>query len=306
MPVSPEAQEILRQKGIVGVSDPAGHKLRIYVESEYDLLKLPSEISISGISTQVEGVVIGRISIQGYTGKYRPAPGGVSIGHKDITAGTLGCVIKDKLGKKVILSNNHVLANSNAGQIGDEIFQPGPYDGGTIEDTIAKLTKIVKIKRPDEGNNLVDAAIATPLDENLVREDILDIGNITGIAEAKEGMEVQKTGRTTGHNNSVIIDTSATIKAYGFPWGYSIFEDQILTKCMSQGGDSGSALLTKDNKLVGLLFAGSSDVTVFNKIQNVFSLLDLEAQTTQPRFANWPFLVGLAATPWLLRIFERR
>jgi hypothetical protein len=42
---------------------------------------------------------------------------------------------------------------------------------------------------------------------------------------------------------------------------------------MSQGGDSGSAVLADNNHLVGLLFAGSDTTTVINRIQNVFSAL---------------------------------
>ena len=43
------------------------------------------------------------------TGKFRPAPGGVSIGHYQISAGTLGCIVRDRTtGDRLILSNNHV------------------------------------------------------------------------------------------------------------------------------------------------------------------------------------------------------
>ena len=44
---------------------------------------------------------------------------------------------------------------------------------------------------------------------------------------------------------------------------------------MSAGGDSGSAVLTDDNYLVGLLFAGSDKVTICNRIENVFTLLNV-------------------------------
>lgn len=44
---------------------------------------------------------------------------------------------------------------------------------------------------------------------------------------------------------------------------------------MGKPGDSGSAILDDQNRLVGLLFAGSDDSTIFNKIYNVFSRLDL-------------------------------
>jgi len=55
-------------------------------------------------------------AFQDPTGRFRPAPGGVSIGHYLITAGTFGCIVK-KNGVKFILSNNHVLANSNEGNV---------------------------------------------------------------------------------------------------------------------------------------------------------------------------------------------
>ena len=85
------------------------------------------------------------------TSRYRPAPGGVSIGHRDITAGTLGCLVK-KDGETFILSNNHVLANSNNATKGDPILQPGPHDGGTLaNDVIAHLESFVPIGFGDSG-----------------------------------------------------------------------------------------------------------------------------------------------------------
>src|SRR5213592_4033978 len=86
------------------------------------------------------------------TKRIRPAPGGVSIGHVQITAGTLGLLAR-RHGRPVILSNNHVLANQNAGHVGDSILQPGPADGGRLQDTIARLVDFVPIqfKEPEPG-----------------------------------------------------------------------------------------------------------------------------------------------------------
>ena len=79
------------------------------------------------------------------TGRYRPAPGGVSVGHVAITAGTLGLWVQ-KNDRWYILSNNHVLADSNEAQIGDPILQPGAHDDGTFPlDHIANLSEFVKI-----------------------------------------------------------------------------------------------------------------------------------------------------------------
>jgi V8-like Glu-specific endopeptidase len=44
---------------------------------------------------------------------------------------------------------------------------------------------------------------------------------------------------------------------------------------MSQGGDSGSAVLDNNNRLIGLLFAGSESSTIINRIEHVFSELGL-------------------------------
>ena len=51
------------------------------------------------------------------------------------------------------------------------------------------------------------------------------------------------------------------------------FADQLMVGSMSQGGDSGSAVLDETNRFVGLLFAGSDTTTIMNRIQNVFSAL---------------------------------
>src|SRR3989442_13146898 len=76
------------------------------------------------------------------TKRIRPAPGGVSVGHFQVTAGTLG-VLARRSGRPVILSNNHVLANQNAARVGDPILQPAPAHGGRPQDTIARLLKFV-------------------------------------------------------------------------------------------------------------------------------------------------------------------
>lgn len=85
--------------------------------------------------------------------RYRPIiPSGVSIGHYKVTAGTLGTIVKDKnTGEFFLLSNNHVLANSNDALIGDPILQPAPMDGGVEpNDVVAKLERYVKILFTDD------------------------------------------------------------------------------------------------------------------------------------------------------------
>ena len=264
--------------------------------------------SIQNITTDINPTGAIR-ALQNPTDKFRPAPGGVSIGHKNITAGTFGCLVK-KNDKLYILSNNHVLANSNAANIGDEILQPGPHDGGLSSDQIAKLSEFVPIEFAESGadpcglangvasflnglaamvgsktrlfqsrvqavENLVDCAIAEPLDPSEVKNEILGIGAINGTAEASLGMGLQKSGRTTGHTTDTVqqIDVSVTV-SYGSS-GKATFVNQIMAGPMSQGGDSGSAVLNDNKQLVGLLYAGSDTTTIINRIQDVFQALQV-------------------------------
>jgi hypothetical protein len=81
--------------------------------------------------------------------RFRPViPSGVSIGHTGITAGTLGTVVRDRVtGEVLLLSNNHVFANSNQGLPGDAILQPAPLDGGNQPtDTVAQLERFVPLR----------------------------------------------------------------------------------------------------------------------------------------------------------------
>lgn len=85
--------------------------------------------------------------------RFRPViPSGVSIGHFKITAGTLGVMVTDQqTGERFILSNNHVLANSNLAQVGDPILQPGPTDGGqNPADMVARLERFVPLRYVDD------------------------------------------------------------------------------------------------------------------------------------------------------------
>lgn len=76
------------------------------------------------------------------TNRYEELRGGLSIGHYKVTAGTLGAIVTDNsTGKPVILSNNHVLANTNDAEAGDHIIHPGTYDGGTGADRVATLLR---------------------------------------------------------------------------------------------------------------------------------------------------------------------
>jgi S1-C subfamily serine protease len=275
---------LLKKANVVGVGIgekttgglPVGRLcLKVYVEKKLEKSRLAKSdlvpLKLSQVETDVEEV--GKIKAHGFIGRMRPALGGVSIGHYKITAGTLGCLVRDKqTGRGLILSNNHVLANSNAAKKGDIIIQPGAADGGKVpKDKLAELERWIEIDFKDVGN-LVDCALAAPVSEEVVKPEIASIGLPRGVSQAQPKMMVQKSGRTTGHTFGEIKDVSATMRiSYGRK--AALFRNQILTTAMSQGGDSGSLVLDQKKRAVGLLFAGSDRVTLCNPIQEVLRLL---------------------------------
>ena len=257
---------------------------------------------LSGVETDV--VEVGDI-VALRTGIHRPAPGGVSIGHPEVTAGTLGMVVKRK-GVRHILSNNHVMANTNKAQIGDSIYQPGVADGGGEEDTIAHLVDFVpiifsesstcpianlnvhisnffaqlfgrqtRLKAVIESANLVDCAISEPISKDIVSDKILGIGIPYGFSVVGIGDVVKKSGRTTRLTYGTVIAVNAE-SLVNYRSGTASFKEQIITTTMAEGGDSGSAVLDESNNAVGLLFAGSDKVTIINDIFNVIDLLGLD------------------------------
>ncbi len=128
-----------------------------------------------------------------------------------------------------------------------------------------------------QATNLVDAAVARPINDADVLDEILEIGVIDGIVEGELGMAVRKSGRTTEFTSGEItaVDTTVNVN-YGLG-KVATFENQLVAGPMSQGGDSGSLVVAGDSqKAVGLLFAGSDSTTIFSPIQAVLDCLEIE------------------------------
>lgn len=107
---------------------------------------------LNGMKTDV--IEVGYLQAQqAARGRFRPViPSGVSMGHYKVTAGTLGTLVKDRAtGELLLLSNNHVFANSNDALIGDAILQPSAMDGGqAAADTVARLERYLKLVYTDD------------------------------------------------------------------------------------------------------------------------------------------------------------
>lgn len=268
---------------------------------------------IDGVDTDVteEGEI--RLLDVIRTKKFRPVPGGVSIGEKSITAGTLGCAVRRDQ-EKLMLSNNHVFANCNQAHIGSEILQPAPADGGNVKlDTIAKLVGFVPIQMDDtsdcaitrivvwafnkmaralnrrsrlvsqvELENLVDCAIAKPIYSNdLINSILEDSGDhvlIDSYCDPFIGLKVKKSGRTTGTTRGQVALTNVTMTVGLGNGKTATFKEQFgIPQPFGDGGDSGSVIMNSvTNAAVGLLFAGSDKTIFANTWRNVREALDLD------------------------------
>lgn len=271
---------------------------------------------INGLDTDVIEIGEVRLLDEERTKHVRPARPGLSIGHYRVTAGTFGAVVRDKTtGELLILSNNHILANATDGKdgrsaVGDPILQPGEYDGGTRDDRIANLVRYIPIYKGEapatcpvangaarianmfvhairpkyqlkffkrgDTQNVVDCAVARPTRPDVITDEVVGIGRIAGVEKARPGMRVVKSGRTTGITRGVVTAMGATMEVKLDDNNAAYFSDQVICDMKSQGGDSGSLVLNESNKAVGLLFAGSDKVTVFNNIQTVLDKLNVE------------------------------
>lgn len=225
--------------------------------------------------------------------RWRPAPGGVSLGHADVSAGTLGCVVR-RDSEPFILSNSHVLSNSGRGTEGDPILQPAHEDGGQDpEDVIAHLAEFVPLRWRWRGilrvmrlllprRNTVDCALARPVSHQDLRGDLSRIGPVEGVTAAFIGQDVRKSGRTTGLTRGKVTHLDATVTIRYGEGREALFTNQILTTGMSQGGDSGALVVDRARNAVGLLFAGSEHITVLNQISQV--LAELRAEIVPGRY----------------------
>ena len=265
-----------------------------YVDSDDNLAiareRIPRNLLFPGgyeeIRTQV--VNVGSVTSSGFHNigsreRARPAYPGCSLSHLNMQTGTLGLIVRcecpdDSL---YILSSTHVLTEYGEFKPGDAIIQPGKNDGGNEDDKIGELYRACEIKYHDRHfSNTADAALARVIDIINVREPILNIGKHEGFnLQIRRDMDVKKSGRTSGVSYGKIRDPEARLRI-PYPRGPQStskagFRDVVLCSVFSQSGDSGAAVLNRNNEVVGLLMAGSNTATVFCKIGHVISELKI-------------------------------
>ncbi len=253
----------------------------------------------------------------------------------DCASGTLGALVSDQNSNQYILSNNHVLAESDQGATTDSIIQPGLVDTGcqSLQQGITGIRALgtLKYSVPLNTNATnVDAALAS------VASGTVDpTGGILALGTASSGtngqlgpaapaagtgevltaanlnsIHVAKSGRTTGLTCSTVDNIAVTfqIDYYKDAAGTIFYTTKTFTnqigvpgRYFSDFGDSGSLVVdTANAQPVGLFFAGavSSDNTSGESFANPIG--DVLTELSQQSAANGSLqlqVVGGAAHP---------
>ena len=314
-------EALMVKRGVMGTGvgyNAAGEPaIKVFVQTQADVAGFPQTLDGISVEVVVTGMFIARHHRPGHSGGPsgggdpeptadcesspsdptalcdRPVPIGVSTGHPDVTAGTIGARVKDSSGYVYALSNNHVYANINDAFIGDAVIQPGAFDGGiSPADDIGTLHDF-KLIDFTGANNDMDAAIAfsnTGLLGNSTPPDGYGTPSAT-IADAIIGLPVQKFGRTTGLTSGEVDTINSIVDICYQSRGPFIctksarYIGQIIITPgdFSAGGDSGSLIVTETgNNPVALLFAGSSTHTIASPIGPVLTRFGVTVDGSTP------------------------
>lgn len=235
--------------------------------------------SVAGIPTDIEAVGYPRKFVIDNRQRQRPVPGGVSgspslraAGYR--FAGTLGVVLAGRADQATlhVLSNNHVLADENRIAIGSAVVQPATLDGGRSRDRVARLTGVVPL-RFDNRRNWMDAAVATFDGRVGVSRMVLGIGPLAGAGSPSLNLLVRKSGRTTGLTEGIVRILRFDVFDVQYDQGLVRVDDVMVIENtvgpFSRPGDSGSAIVDAQGRVIGLLFAGSDIVTFAIPIRRI-------------------------------------
>jgi len=252
-------------------------KIVVLVRKKLPIEELSSEQRLPTYLGQIPVSVeeVGEITaFSGFRSRYRPVCGGVSISLASRqNSGTLGCFVR-KVGKerqkRLFLSNNHVIADSNAATIGSEIIQQGRGDRGRpAQDVIGTLHSFHKIDF--SADNEIDAALGELLPPERVKRRLAIIRResprdfvvpLSAPYAPEEGLQVHKSGRSTGPTSGHIDLLGVSINVNYPGHGTASFINQFRVADpqtpFSEPGDSGALVYTREAHPVGLLFAGGT------------------------------------------------
>ncbi len=230
------------------------------------------------------------------TKDFRPIQGGIAMGNDKFPTfyGTLGWFARLADNSLVILTNKHVLydtsfkTDTSTNKAAQAFYSKSCCcDCGVIGHTIIGI----KNATVDCGIATIDGDISSLL--RITNDSTDQILHVTGTAQAVIG-NVRKIGARSIFTKGKIVHIGDTAAAPTDPAGGAItiqpdqliiipatdetYENENGKKAFSNAGDSGSAIIDDDNKMVGLLWGGdadsnSVDLTWANNIDKVIAAL---------------------------------
>ncbi len=210
----------------------------------------------------------------------RPIHASVSVACIEQAPGTLGIIVHSTRapGKRYILSCSHVLKPFVTEQ-NSMVLQPALADGGQANSRfeVAKYSGSIPIQFSNSGYpNRFDAAIAELREDIPFRTDIPYIGAIQGVTgTVAEGRTIRIVGKKSNFSSGTILRKDFRLRLpYTDKNGnqfYAGFRGVTLCTGYGQPGDSGAVVVTSDNKLTGIHFAGSYTHSVFYPILPVLN-----------------------------------
>ena len=270
----------------------------VFVRKKQPLALIPAGAIIpqdlNGVATDVVETIdevvalTTTLAVEPHRQRHRPVVGGVSCGPSNMGwAGTLGLPLVYRDSVAGLLSNRHVISPSWANGPGfvwkgQRVRQPSFIDGGKEEDSVAEVQDLVAIVPGQDNEVDADFAAYSPGSSGLaVLAELYELGRYEALAEPEAGMEVSKSGRTSGVTKAAILSIHTSISITYPVMGPVQFVDQIVTEPLLSPGDSGSVLYHESTRsLVGLGFAGSSAISLANPMKKVFQKLGLSLTPT--------------------------
>ena len=253
--------------------------IRVYVRRKFARVLLPESQLLPNIFDGVPVDVIEEEAFPQSNGtpsvRHNPLRGGIKIAnlYNYPEIGTLGYRLRDSIsGAHYLLSNWHVLYGRHDSSDGEPIVQPRPYgDSNIIGHTVVGVI-----------DSRVDCALAVIDGPRELNDRVLGLtGSVTGFGQPYLGLRVVSSG-VTGLRKQGVIDDIELDNFIPFPGATRPFVNQLHIypqpgSPTTGKGDSGSVWISEDaNELIGLHFAGCSDVSIANPIQAVVEAFEEE------------------------------
>lgn len=310
--------QLMALPGVTGVGvgfeevggEPTGRlAIRVFVESKFDVpddQAIPTDVF--GFPTDVVEAVWELEQLPDVT-RHDPLVGGISGGPCDLFhGGTLGGVVRaNASGRFMMVSNAHVLGSEPPDETVPprRALQPERDPGHCPADEIGG---IVRSSQADPTAAFtVDAAAILVDGPRPTHPDIVEVGTVRGTAVPAPGLPVRKRGRTTGltfgHIFDVEVDLESDPGGHQLNRQFTVQVDGNLSTRWSASGDSGSFVVTADDRVVGLHWGAGGGLGGANPIHHVERVLDVAVAfkpivTGMTPLATWagPFAGGVTLT----------